>query len=153
MNVETGKQSAVLEHEGSRSSAFSPDGKHIVTASDDKTARIWDAQTGRQIAVLWDNAPVRAAVFSPNGGYVLTTSEDRTACLWDAETGKLIHILQGHRNQVRSAAFSPDGERAITTSLDHSARVWDVQAGKQSAVLEHDGVRGALSLILMVGAL
>ena len=58
-----------------RSAAFSPDGKHVVTASEDNTARIWDAETGREIATLkgHDDSVVSAA-FSPDGERVVTAS-------------------------------------------------------------------------------
>lgn len=54
--------------------AFSPDGSRVVTASQDETARIWDAATGRQIAVLRNGGLVKSAAFTPDGSRVLTTS-------------------------------------------------------------------------------
>ena len=82
---------AVLEgHEGAVfSAAFSPDGKQIVTASRDKSARVWDAITGREIATLTGHEhEVRSAAFSPDGTRVVTASWDKTARLWDATTGR-----------------------------------------------------------------
>jgi WD40 repeat protein len=71
------------------SAAFSPDGSRIVTASDDKTARIWDATTAKEIAVLrgHDDALLSAA-FSPDGSRIVTASDDKTARIWDAASGK-----------------------------------------------------------------
>jgi hypothetical protein len=65
-------------HEGAvYSAAFSPDGRRIVTASDDKTARIWDAATGRQIGQLNEHeGPVYSAAFSPDGKRIVTASEE-----------------------------------------------------------------------------
>ena len=70
------------------SAAFSPDGWRIVTASWDKTARIWDAASAKEIVVLraHDNAPWSAA-FSPNGWRIVTASHDTTARIWD------VHLL------------------------------------------------------------
>jgi WD40 repeat protein len=67
------------------SAAFSPDGSRIVTASGDKTARIWDAATAKEIAVLRGHESyVNSAAFSPDGARIITASGDRTARIWDA---------------------------------------------------------------------
>ena len=93
--------------------AFSPDGRRIVTASNDKTARIWDAETGQQIMVLSGHSDVVEKVaFSPDGRRIVTSSDDKTARIWDAATGREIMLLSGHTDLVASAAFSPDGRRS-----------------------------------------
>ena len=101
------------------SAAFSPDGKRIVTASDDKTARIWDAATGKPIGepLKGHDDVVWSAAFSPDGKRIVTASSDKTARIWDAATGKPIgEPLEGHDEDVMSAAFSPDGKRIVTAS-------------------------------------
>ena len=115
--------------------SFAPDGRHIVTASEDKTARVWDAENGDQRATLRGHTEgVRVASFSPDGRQVITASTDKTARLWDAETGQQSAALE-HDGVVRSAAFSSNGRRIVTASDDKTARVWDVQTGKQTAAL------------------
>jgi hypothetical protein len=116
--------------------AFSPDGSRIVTASLDKTARIWDAATAKEIAVLRGHEDtVYSAAFSPDGSRIVTASLDKTARIWDAATAKEIAVLRGHNYSVTSAAFSPDGSRIVTASLDGTARIWDAATANESAVL------------------
>ena len=118
------------------SAAFSPDGARVVTASDDRTSRIWDASTGRELAVLrGHDSAVYSAKFSPDGARILTNSSDNTARVWDAATGREIVALRGHEGQVLSAAFSSDGAYVVTASYDKTARVWDAATGKEIATL------------------
>jgi WD40 repeat protein len=124
----------VLPHEDHvRSAAFSPDGKRVVTASNDGTARLWDATTGQPIGEpLEGHAAVTSAAFSPDGKRIVTASKDNTASLWDAATGQQIgEPLKGHEDAVNSAAFSPDGKRIVTASQDDTARVWDAATGQK----------------------
>jgi hypothetical protein len=116
------------------SAAFSPDGSRIVTAPNDKTARIWDAATAKEIAVLGGHDdPVNSAAFSPDGSRIVTASNDKTARIWDAATAKEIAVLGGHEQRVTSAAFSPDGLRIVTASEDKTARIWDAHLLTMSA--------------------
>jgi WD40 repeat protein len=119
------------------SAAFSGDGRRIVTASDDGSARIWDAATSRVLTILQGHrALVTFAAFSPDGRRVVTASADTTARIWNSETGALVASLVGHRDSVSSAAFSPDGQRIVTTSSDKTARIWNSETGEAIAVLE-----------------
>lgn len=119
-----------------RSAEFSPDGKRIVTASFDHTARLWDATTGREILQLKGHADrLRSAAFSADGRHIVTAAHDKTARIWDAATGRQLMQLDGHTDAVRSAEFSPDGSRVVTGSYDQTARIWDVASGKQLELL------------------
>jgi len=118
------------------SAAYSPDGSRIVTASIDKTARIWDARTGGLITVLSGHGNrLDFAAFSPDGTRVVTASQDKTARIWDARTGSQLALLSGHADKVYCASYSPDGTRIVTASADKTARVWDALTATQLAVL------------------
>jgi WD40 repeat protein len=116
------------------SAAFSPNGKRIVSASDDMTIRIWDVQTGKQIGLPLQGHTnnVNSAAFSPDGKRIASASDDMTIRIWDAELGKQIGLpIQGHTDNVNSVTFSPDGRRIVSASDDKTIRIWDVETGKQ----------------------
>jgi WD40 repeat protein/serine/threonine protein kinase/TPR repeat protein len=118
-----------------RSIAYSPDGRRLITASYDGTARVWDASTGRQLLILQGHGgPVLSATFSPDGRRVATGSYDKTARIWDAATGRQLLVLP-HQDRVRSVAFSPDGRQLITGAYDKTARIWDATTGRPIRVL------------------
>ena len=112
------------------SAAFSADGARIVTASNDRTARVWDAGSGEMLRELKGHGgAVTSAAFSADGARIVTASGDRTARVWDAGSGEMLRELKGDGGVVSSAAFSADGARIVSASGDRAARVWDVRWG------------------------
>ncbi|MGD0505279.1 MAG: serine/threonine-protein kinase [Steroidobacteraceae bacterium] len=131
-------QIAVLSGHGAGvlTAAYSPDGTRIVTASGDKTARIWDARAGVELIALSGHGDsVTSAAYSPDGTRVVTASGDKTARIWDARAGTQITVLAGHGGRIYSAGYSPDGTRIVTASYDRTARIWDARTGAQLAEL------------------
>ena len=119
--------------------AFSPDGARILTASWDKTAKLWDAASGKLIASFTHQGIVYDAAFSPDGARILTASADHSAKLWDAASGDLIASF-AHKGAVYDAAFSPDGARILTASADHTAKLWNAASGNLIASFAHQGI-------------
>ena len=117
--------------------AWSPDGHHILTASRDGAARIWDATTGDNTLTLTTTSVIDAAVWSPDGTHVLTGSGDGTARIWDATTGNNTLTLT-HTHAVFAAAWSPDGTHIITGSKDGTAHIWDTTTGNNTLTLTHE---------------
>ena len=116
--------------------AFSPDGKRLATTSADKTAKVWDAESGKELlTLLGHSAAVSGVTFSPDGKRLATASWDKTAKVWDAESGKELLTLRGHSEFVSSVAFSPDGKRLATASGDKTAKVWDAESGRELLTL------------------
>jgi WD40 repeat protein/serine/threonine protein kinase len=120
--------------------AFSPDGSRIVTASKDRTARVWDVRTGEAVTppLAHDNIVLKAS-FSPDGRYVVTASHDRTARVWDASSGQAVSPALRHEGSVQDASFSPDGRWVVTASTANTAQVWDAFTGQpRTGPLKHD---------------
>jgi len=135
-----------LEHRV-RAVVFSPDGKAVLTGSEDRTARLWDAATGQPIGPpLAHQGRVSAVAFSPDGIAVITGSDDNTARLWDAATGQPIGPALAHKGFVWAVAFSPDGKAVLTGSQDKTARLWDAATGQPiGPPLEHQDAVSAVA--------
>ncbi|MBV8175069.1 MAG: hypothetical protein JO151_10980 [Verrucomicrobia bacterium] len=86
------------------------DGAQILTASKDKTAKLWETASGKLLASFNHQDAVNDARFSSDGARILTASADDTAKLWDAISARLIASFK-HKDAVYTAAFSPDGTR------------------------------------------
>jgi WD40 repeat protein len=117
------------------SATFSPGGDQIVSGSEDKTVRVWDASSRAELAVMCGHESAAASVaFSPDGDRIVSGGDwDRTVRLWDARTGAEISVLRGHEYRVKSVVFSPDGDRIVSGSWDKTVRIW---APRSSACLE-----------------
>ena len=138
-------QTAVFKHDaGVTQAAFNRTGDRIVTASYDKTARIWDVSKGREIAILKGHqGPVERAGFSPDGRRVITAARDGTARIWDADSGAQRAVLEPV-GDYPTAVFDPSGERVLTAGENSHASLWDARTGTKllSVNSTGDGLAG-----------
>jgi len=112
--------------------AFSPDSQYALTGSVDRTASLWDVNTGKELRTFWGHqGEIRSVMFSPDGKYILTGSTDKTAKLWEVETGKEVRSFNGHQAQIYSIAFSPSGKYVLTGSKDKTAKLWEIDTGSE----------------------
>jgi len=113
--------------------SFSPDRKHVATASYDRTARIWDINTGELKSILTDNSGrVINTKFFNNGKRIITVSGDNKSCIWQVETGLLLYTLNGHKDDITCIDLSPNNQNIVTGSKDQTVRIWSLpDAGKQ----------------------
>lgn len=116
---------------------YSPDGRHLVTASMDRSARLWEAHTGRLLAQLRGHMDyVTGATFSPDGRYLITKSSeaDHTARIWEVGTGRLVAILPVPYQEMEPI-FGPNGDTVVMAGDEKTLRVWELTTGRLLAVL------------------
>ena len=118
------------------SAQFSQDGKRVVTASGDNTAKIWDTYSGKMLADLTGHTKdVIYAKFSLDGTKIVTTSYDSTAKIWDAYSGKILATIKEGSPNINDDVFSLDGKKIILISQNKSSTIWDTYSGKLLAKL------------------
>jgi len=153
-DLESGLQQIVFAGHAPRgwitSATFSSDGRRLVTAAEDNTARIWDTESAKPrsswfapietrsaiLTLAGHTRPLTSAVFNMDGRRVLTASRlDHAARLWDADTGQPIAVFSSGSSEMLQAIFSPNGRRILTLS-NEQVQLWD--AGDGRALLNVD---------------
>ncbi len=108
---------------------YSSDGKYIVTASEDRSVKIFETISGRELMSLSDiNAPVKMAVFSSNGKQVLLCFYG-VAVIYEIPSGKKLFVLKGHTAGINHIAYSKDGRYCLTACDDKTVRIYSPDSG------------------------
>jgi len=124
-----------------RDLAFSADGRLIATASQDQTAKVWNAGTGSLISDLRHRSPVNSVTFDSTGTKLLTASASGRARIWDPEHGTPLCEWMRHEAGIRKASFDPAGDRVVTAAREYTAVVWDIKPSADNPRLLAHGPR------------
>ena len=129
------------EHRGVRSAAFSPDGTRIATSGDDKSIRLWNAETGEQLWCAADAAPAGRLAFSPDGRHLAVGRHDGEGpgevTIRATDDGAVVSALEGHAGRPVSVSYSPDGKWLASASAGEVV-VWNAGQGSEQFRLRVD---------------
>jgi WD40 repeat protein len=110
--------------------AVLPDGRRALSASNDRTLRLWDVESGATLRIFQGHThEVNGVAMLADGRRALSASSDNTLRLWDIETGATLRIFSGHTNVVTAVAALADGRRVLSALWDGTLRLWDVEGG------------------------
>jgi WD40 repeat protein len=117
--------------------AMTPDGKRAVSASYDRSLKVWDLETGVALRTLVGHSgSVNSVAVTPDGKRAVSASADKTLKVWDLETGVALLTVEGHSGRVNGVAVTPDGKGLVSASTDRTLRVWDLETGVELRTLE-----------------
>jgi WD40 repeat protein len=128
--------------------AMSGDGRTALSGGQDRTVRLWNVATGKEVRRVAHDGPVEAVAMSGDGRYGLSGSDDKTVRLWDfrPEHDVGMRRLEGHAGAIFTVAFGQGDQLALSGSADKTIRVWDVATGQSSGLpLRHEGAVVAMA--------
>lgn len=117
-----------------------PDGRKAVSASNDKTIKVWDIEAGEELRTLTGHSEsVNRVCITPDGRMMVSATQDKTLKVWDMETGEELRTLTGHDKSVYGVCITPDGKKAVSASGDNTCKVWDIETGRELKSIKPDG--------------
>jgi WD40 repeat protein len=129
--------------------AFSPDGRRLVSGSEDQTAVVWDLSTGHKRVTFTGHISqpqspgITSIAWSPNGRQIVSVGGEGVARVWSPADGRELFVLRGHQARSAPIAFSPNGDRILTIDQDGGEAIWDAATGRLLRTLpaRQDGIR------------
>jgi WD40 repeat protein/mono/diheme cytochrome c family protein len=119
--------------------AFSADGKRVLSGGDDRTLRLWEADSAKDIQVCRGcEGGVRGVAFSPDGKHVLSGAADATVRLWEIETGKDQRDFRKHADSVVAVMFLDGGRETLSASRDANVRIWRLEKSPSPSPQPYD---------------
>lgn len=124
--------------------AVSPDSNYVATGSRDKSAKLWELSTGREVrSFLGHQFSVNSLAFSSDGKYLITGNGDQTAKVWEVGTGKEILSVHPDKERLTDVVFDPKGKFFVTVGFGGKAVVWEFPSKKKLKELPADGYTGS----------
>jgi len=120
------------------SMAVSPDGEWLVSASHDKTLKIWEVPSGNCRATLTGHTnEIRSVTITPDGKQIISGAHDHTIRVWNSSNGKQLAKWKASKHFVLSVTAMPDNRRVISSGAgnDPNLRIWEIATKKQLAVI------------------
>jgi WD40 repeat protein len=124
--------------------AFSPDSSLIASGDGEGVIKVWDVDSGDELAVLQGHiGRVYSICFSPDGDRIASSGNDSHIMIWNTETFERVAVMREHSSYVHSVCFSPDGTMLASASGDGTVRIWDtvLPANRWKQVQEMEKLR------------
>lgn len=130
-----------------RSLAFGGSGRVLVSAALDKTARLWDLETGKERRAFTAGAPLFCAAIAPDERRIAAGGMDRKIYLWDADSGAIATAdkqpIQAHAREVGALIFHPNAPSLISAGLDGAVLSWDLKTFQRARAYRESSERAA----------
>ncbi|KAI8444473.1 mitogen-activated protein kinase organizer 1 [Phakopsora pachyrhizi] len=142
-----------LSHDGIvHISTYNHGAAYILTGCQDRSIRLWNAQTGRLIKRYEGHSyEVLGITVSPDNSFLGSVGGDKGVFYWDVTTGSIIRRFQGHTGTVNTCDFSFDGNLLFSGDFDSSVRIWDIKSQQRQAVQVIDDAKDSISCLIVSG--